>query len=32
MTGTCGGLLPLKRGDEAHADFGVLGTVALKVA
>jgi 2-keto-4-pentenoate hydratase len=32
MTGTCGGLLPLKSGDEASADFGVLGTVWLKVA
>jgi 2-keto-4-pentenoate hydratase len=32
MTGTCGGLLPLKSGDQASADFGVLGSVALKVA
>ena len=32
MTGTCGGLLPLDAGDEACADFGVLGTVRLKVA
>ena len=32
MTGTCGGLIPLKSGDQASADFGVLGTVRLKVA
>jgi 2-keto-4-pentenoate hydratase len=32
MTGTCGGLIPLNSGDEASADFGVLGTVRLKVA
>ena len=32
MTGTCGGLLPLKSGDQASADFGVLGTVRIKVA
>jgi 2-keto-4-pentenoate hydratase len=32
MTGTCGGLLPLKSGDQASADFGVLGSVRLKVA
>jgi 2-keto-4-pentenoate hydratase len=32
MTGTCGGVLPLKSGDQASADFGVLGTVRLKVA
>lgn len=32
MTGTCGGLLPLAPGDEACADFGVLGSVRLKVA
>jgi len=31
MTGTCGGLIPLNGGDEASADFGVLGTVRLKV-
>lgn len=31
MTGTCGGLLPLAAGDEAAADFGVLGKVRLKV-
>ena len=32
MTGTCGGLLPLKSGDKASADFGVLGSVRLEVA
>ncbi len=32
MTGTCGGVLPLKSGDQASADFGVLGTVRLTVA
>ena len=32
MTGTCGGLLPLISGDRASADFGVLGTVRIKVA
>lgn len=32
MTGTCGGLLPLASGDEARAEFGVLGTVHLTVA
>jgi 2-keto-4-pentenoate hydratase len=32
MTGTCGGVLPLKSGDQASADFGVLGTVGLTVA
>ena len=32
MTGTCGGVLPLKSGDQASADFGVLGSVRLKVA
>jgi 2-keto-4-pentenoate hydratase len=32
MTGTCGGLLPLASGDEAHADFGALGSVRLEVA
>lgn len=32
MTGTCGGLLPIAPGDEASADFGVLGSVRLKVA
>jgi 2-keto-4-pentenoate hydratase len=32
MTGTCGGLLPLAPGDEASADFGVLGTVRMRVA
>ena len=32
MTGTCGGVLPLKSGDRATADFGVLGSVRLKVA
>jgi 2-keto-4-pentenoate hydratase len=32
MTGTCGGLLPLAPGDEGYADFGVLGSVSLKVA
>ena len=31
MTGTCGGLIPLKAGDRAEADFGVLGKVALSV-
>ena len=32
MTGTCGGVLPLKSGDQASAEFGVLGTVRLTVA
>ncbi len=32
MTGTCGGLLALKCGDRASADFGVLGSVDLNVA
>lgn len=32
MTGTCGGLLPLAPGDQAAADFGVLGSVRLTVA
>jgi 2-keto-4-pentenoate hydratase len=32
MTGTCGGLLPLASGDEASADFGMLGSVRLTVA
>ncbi len=32
MTGTCGGLIPLNSGDEASADFGVLGRVRLKIA
>jgi 2-keto-4-pentenoate hydratase len=32
MTGTCGGLLPLNPGDQAAADFGVLGSVRLEVA
>jgi 2-keto-4-pentenoate hydratase len=32
ITGTCGGLLPLKSGDKASADFGVLGSVRLEVA
>jgi 2-keto-4-pentenoate hydratase len=32
ITGTCGGLLPIAPGDEAYADFGVLGSVRLKLA
>ena len=32
MTGTCGGLIPIKPGDAARADFGVLGSVELKLA
>lgn len=32
MTGTCGGLLPIAAGDEASADFGVLGKVRLTIA
>jgi len=32
MTGTCGGLIPIEPGDEARADFGVLGSVHLKLA
>ena len=32
MTGTCGGLLPLSPGDEAAADFGILGSVCLAIA
>lgn len=32
MTGTCGGLIPVEPGDEATADFGVLGSVHLKLA
>jgi 2-keto-4-pentenoate hydratase len=32
MTGTCGGLIPLEPGDEATADFGVLGSVHMKLA
>lgn len=32
MTGTCGGLHPLAPGDEASADFGVLGTVRMRLA
>jgi 2-keto-4-pentenoate hydratase len=31
MTGTCGGLIPVKTGDRAEADFGMLGKVALSV-
>ncbi len=31
MTGTCGGLISLKDGDQAEADFGVLGKVKLSV-
>jgi 2-keto-4-pentenoate hydratase len=31
MTGTCGGLIPVKGGDEARADFGVLGSVRVKL-
>jgi len=32
MTGTCGGVIPLNSGDRTSADFGVLGTVRVKVA
>jgi len=32
MTGTCGGLIPIAPGDEATADFGVLGSVHLRLA
>ena len=32
MTGTCGGILPIAPGDEARADFGVLGTVEASFA
>ena len=32
ITGTCGGLLPINAGDEASADFGILGTVRLRIA
>lgn len=32
MTGTCGGLLPIQAGDQAFADFGVLGSVRLTVS
>jgi len=32
MTGTCGGLIPVEPGDEATADFGVLGSVHLRLA
>ena len=28
MTGTCAGLIPIKPGDEASADFGDVGTLA----
>jgi len=31
MTGTCGGLLPIGAGDEARADFGLLGTVRTRL-
>ena len=31
MTGTCGGLIPLRSGDRAEADFGILGSVNLTV-
>ena len=30
MTGTCGGMIPIAAGDEAHADFGVLGEVRAR--
>ena len=32
MTDTCAGLLPLASGEQAWADFGVLGRVRLSVA
>lgn len=31
ITGTCGGLIPLRPGAHASADFGSLGSVALSV-
>ncbi len=30
MTGTCTGLLPLKPGDHAAADFGAIGQVEAR--
>ena len=31
ITGTCSGLIPVKAGDRAEADFGILGKVALSI-
>ena len=31
MTGTCGGMIALSPGAQAHADFGCLGTVSARI-